>query len=98
MLLMFPKVCVRSSAWIWRFSSAQSTIACSGGLRYSLAVASSFSASSGSWLTLTVRNYCGLTPCWLQVRYTLFSRRPAAFSMLGLLQWVAPAGFSSLVL
>jgi hypothetical protein len=25
--------CVRSSAWIWLFSSAQSTMACSGGLR-----------------------------------------------------------------
>src|SRR5205809_6307579 len=26
--------CVRSSAWIWLFSSTHSTIACCGGLRY----------------------------------------------------------------
>src|SRR5277367_2796098 len=37
--------CVRSSAWIWLFSSTLNTSACSGGFRYSPTIASSFSAN-----------------------------------------------------
>src|ERR1041385_1564324 len=90
--------CVRSSAWIWLFSSAQSTIACSGGLRYSPTIASSFSANSGSLLTLKVRDKCGFRPCLCQMRRTLFSLSPAASAIVRVLQWVALTGFSCVVL
>src|SRR6516225_9883552 len=54
--------CDRSSAWTWDFSSMHSTIAFSGGLRYSPTTSVSFSSNAGSVETLNVSTRCGLRP------------------------------------
>src|ERR1039458_1809252 len=61
-------------------------------------MASSFSANSGSLLTLKVRDRCGFKPCLCQMRRTLFSLRPAASAIVRVLQWVALKGLSCVVL
>src|SRR5437867_9083015 len=53
---------VRSRAWIWLFSSNDSTSACSGGFRYRPTMSSSFSAKRGSLLSLKVSTRCGFRP------------------------------------
>ena len=53
--------CVRSSAWIWLFSSKLNTAAFSGGSRYRLTTSMSFSSKRGSVLSLNVRTRCGFT-------------------------------------
>jgi hypothetical protein len=53
---------VRSRAWIWLFSSNDSTSACSGGFRYTSTTSSSFSAKRGSLLSLKVSTRCGFRP------------------------------------
>ena len=53
---------VRSSAWIWVFSSMLSTTAPPGGSRYNPTMSATFSANAGSRLTLNVPCRCGLNP------------------------------------
>ena len=52
---------VRSSAWIWLFSSTHSTIACSGGFRYKPTTSRTLPSSSGSVENLNVSVRHGLT-------------------------------------
>jgi hypothetical protein len=55
---------VRSSAWIWLFSSIDRTTACSGALTYSPVTALSFVAKLGSLDSLNWRIRCGREPCF----------------------------------
>ena len=55
---------VRSSAWIWVFSSRLSTTAAPGGSRYRPTMSATFAANSGSLLSLNVPCRCGLRPCF----------------------------------
>src|SRR5947209_17067462 len=50
---------VRSSAWIWLFSSTQSTIDCCGGFRYRPTTSVIFSRNFGSRESLKVSVRCG---------------------------------------
>ena len=59
--------CVRSSAWIWLFSSKLNTAAFSGGSRYRPTTSMSFSSKRGCVLSLNVRTRCGFKP---QERHT----------------------------
>src|SRR6266446_5367899 len=51
---------VRSSAWIWDFSSTHSTTALSGGFRYSPTTSMSFFSNRRSFDSLKVSTRCGL--------------------------------------
>src|SRR6478609_9642050 len=53
---------VRSNAWICDFSSAQSTMASSGGGRYSPTMSVTFATNSGSVENLNVSDRHGCTP------------------------------------
>src|SRR5215217_5569114 len=53
---------VRFSAWIWDFSSTQSTIAFSGGARYNPTMSVTLASSSGSVENLNVSAFHGFTP------------------------------------
>src|SRR5208283_2005521 len=50
---------LRSSAWIWVFSSTHNTNARSGGLRYKPAMSRTFSKNSGSLESLKLSTRCG---------------------------------------
>ncbi len=56
--------CVRSSAWIWLFSSTHSTSACCGGFRYKPTTSVSFSRNCASRDSLKVLPRCGCS-WWL---------------------------------
>ena len=60
---------VRSSAWIWVFSSRLSTIARSGGSRYSPTTSRTFASRAGSVLNLKVSIRWGLRPASAQMRW-----------------------------
>jgi len=83
---------VRSSAWIWLFSSPLSTTACSGGCSYRPPTSSSLSWKCGSWLSLKARTRWGCNPWAVQTRCTNvgFVRRCRAKVRVD--QWVAPGG------
>ena len=66
--------CVRSSAWIWLFSSAHSTSARSGGLRYRPTISRTFSINCGSVDSLNVSVRCGCRPKAFQIRCTALAR------------------------
>ena len=51
--------CVRSSAWIWLFSSTERTTACAGGSTSSPTTSRSLSTNSGSLESLNCRTRCG---------------------------------------
>src|ERR1700732_1806124 len=51
---------VRSSAWIWLFSSTHRTIACWGGFRYRPTTSVNFSKNLASRDSLNVFTRCGL--------------------------------------
>ena len=53
---------VRSSAWIWLFSSTHNTIALVGGARYNPTTSVTFATSSGSVENLNVSERQGCTP------------------------------------
>ena len=53
---------VRSSAWIWLFSSTESTMAWSGGLTYKPTISLSLAANCGSLDSLKRRTRCGRRP------------------------------------
>jgi transposase len=55
---------VRSRAWTWDFSSTDSTIAFSGGLRYSPTTSRTLASSSGSVENLNVSHRHGWIPNW----------------------------------
>jgi hypothetical protein len=57
---------VRSSAWIWLFSSIESTTAWAGGSTYRPTMSLSFWAKFGSFDSLKVRMRCGAS--WLASR------------------------------
>ena len=59
---------VRSSAWIWVFSSTHSTTAASGGFRYRPTMSRTLSMNSGSGDSLNVSIRCGLSPNARQIR------------------------------
>src|SRR5215471_9194386 len=89
--------CVRSSAWIWLFSSTDSTTALFGGLRESPTDVNDFSANSGSFDSLKERIKCDLSPCSFHTRCTVVFPTPSSAASMRALQWVAFAGFSSAV-
>src|SRR5205814_126543 len=59
---------VRSSAWICDFSSTASTIAPSGGARYSPTMSRTLSMNSGSVDSFQLSTRCGLSPNARQIR------------------------------
>src|SRR5919206_3660604 len=58
----------RSNAWIWDFSSAHSTTAPSGGLKYNPTTSNSLSTNNGSVDSLNVSTRCGLSSNLRQIR------------------------------
>ncbi len=72
---------MRSSAWTWLFSSTHSTMAFSGGSRYSPTTSRTLASSSGSVENLNVSRRHGCTWYRRQARATVASptpRRPAS--------------------
>jgi len=59
---------VRSSAWIWLFSSTHSTMALSGGSRYSPTTSRTLSMNCGSVLSFQVSTISGAQTAWLKLR------------------------------
>jgi len=64
---------VRSSAWIWLFSSTHNTIAFSGGSRYSPTMSRTLLTNSESVESLKVSCRCGCRPKARQMRLTAVS-------------------------
>ena len=81
---------VRSSAWIWDFSSTQSTIACAGGSRYSPTTSRTSASNSGSVENLNVSICQGLTSCSAQTRATVLWLSPSSVASSREDQWVTP--------
>ena len=78
---------VRSNAWICDFSSTQSTIAFSGGARYSPTMSVTFAINSGSVENLNVSDRHGCTPASRHALATVlllvFNDRPATVTTNG---------------
>ena len=89
---------VRSSAWIWDFSSTHSTTAASGGLRYNPTMSRTLSMNSGSGDSLKVSVRCGLSPNARQIRLIADWDMPVAAAIDRVDQCVASGGVSSNVL
>src|ERR1700732_503794 len=83
---------VRSSAWIWLFSSTERTMAWSGGLTYSPTISLSLAANCGSLDSLNRRTRCGRRPGARQIRCTELTLFPAAFAIAEPVQWLAVGG------
>src|SRR6266568_871799 len=83
---------VRSNAWICDFSSAHSTTALSGGLRYNPTTSTSFSSNRLSLDSLNVSTRCGCRPRPAQMRCTVAEEIPVALAIVRQLQWVCPSG------
>src|SRR5437879_9167866 len=83
---------VRSSAWIWLFSSTQSTIACSGGFRYRPTTSVIFSRNFGSRESLKVSVRWGWILWARQILLTVDLLTPWLCAMVRQLQCVIPAG------
>ena len=83
---------VRSSAWIWLFSSTDSTSARSGGLRYRPTTSRSFSTNRRSRDSLKVSSRWGCRPCCFQILCTVMCDRPCAAAIVRVVQWVAARG------
>src|SRR5271166_4025232 len=84
--------CVRSNAWIWLFSSTQSTIACCGGLRYKPTTSVNFSRNLGSRESLKVFTRCGLRLWLRQMLLTVDLLTPWFLAMSRQLHCVIPLG------
>ena len=69
---------VRSSAWIWHFSSTHSTTARSGGLRYSPTTSRTLATNCGSLDSFQVSWRCGCSPNAFQIRSTADCVRPTS--------------------
>src|SRR6266568_1858563 len=85
----------RSRACTWDFSSAHSTTACSGGLRYKPITSQTFPANSGSEDSLKVSARCGLRWKAFQIRPMVDRDKPERSAIDALDQWVASSGVSS---
>src|SRR5918993_1405585 len=83
---------VRSSAWIWLFSSIDSTTAWAGGSTYRPTTSLNFSANCGSLESLNVFIRCGVRPLACQMRCTLTAPMPAALAIARTLQCVVSPG------
>ena len=86
--------CVRSSAWIWLFSSIERTTACAGGSTYRPTMSVILAANSGSCDRLKVRTRCGWSSCACQIRCTDRREMPAALAIARPVQCVASCGGS----
>jgi hypothetical protein len=83
---------VRSSAWIWLFSSTHSTSALSGGLRYSPTTSRTLSTNSGSVDKLNERVRWGCTPKSAKYRWTVLLLIPVSAAAVRMLQCVPARG------
>ena len=81
---------VQSRAWIWDFSSTQSTIALSGGARYSPMMSVTLATSSGSVENLKVSYRRGWTPYSRRYRATVALPTLSLVASRRLDQWVTP--------
>lgn len=84
--------CVRSSAWIWLFSSTHSTSAWSGGFRYSPVMSRTFSTKARSLDSLKLRERCGAMPAARNWRCAMSLLMLASAAKLRTLQCVCLAG------
>src|SRR5271157_387347 len=84
--------CVRSSAWIWLFSSTQRTIACCGGFRYRPTTSVIFSRNFGSRDNLKAFVRWGCSWWARQILLTVDLLTPWLWAMVRQLQCVIPAG------
>jgi hypothetical protein len=84
---------VRSNAWHWLFSSTHSTIAFSGGFRYSPTISRSFSMKNGSLDNLKYRCRWGCSPKVFHTRCTVDFEIPICLAIVRQLQWVPSSGF-----
>src|SRR4029453_12858100 len=82
-------------AWIWDFSSTDSTSARSGGSRYSPTTSRTFSTNCGSLDSLNPSARCGLSPNAFQIRPTVDLLSPDRLAIDARDQCVASAGVSS---
>ena len=92
---------VRSRAWIWLFSSIDSTTAWAGGSTHgsgrwpargqapSPTMSVSLAAKLGSRERLKLRSRCGCNWCARQMRYTEPSEMPMALAIARPVHWVA---------
>src|SRR4029453_13827984 len=85
----------RSSAWIWDFSSTDSTSARAGGARYSPTTSRTFSTNCGSLDSLNPSARCGLSRNAFQIRPTVDLLSPDRLAIDARDQCVASAGVSS---
>ena len=81
---------VRSNAWIWLFSSMDSTTAFSGGSRYRPTTSRILASSSGSVENLNVSCLNGLMPHRFQILATVTLEIPSCLPRMRLDQWVIP--------
>ena len=88
---------MRSSAWIWDFSSTHNTSAPSGGLRYRPTMSRTLSTNSGSGESLKVSTRWGFSPKARQIRLMADWLMPVALAIDRVDQWVASVGVSSKV-
>src|SRR5271166_1795524 len=88
---------VRSSAWIWLFSSTHSTSARSGGSRYSPTMSRTLSINNGSRLSLKLSLRCGCSAKARQMRLTAVWLMPLALAISRVDQCVAALGLDSRV-
>ena len=88
---------VGSSAWIWAFSSTESTTACLGGSTYRPTMSSSLAANSGSVERLKARIRCGCRSSVCHIRCTERSEIAASLAIARPVQWVASPGGSEQV-
>src|ERR1017187_8139502 len=84
--------CVRSRAWIWVFSSTHSTMAWSGGFRYSPTTSVSFSRNRASRDNLKRLTRCGFKLWLRQILLTVDLLTPCASAICRQLHWVMPLG------
>lgn len=87
----------RSRAWIWDFSSTQSTSALSGGSRYNPTTSRTLSTNCGSLLILNVSTRCGCSRNAFQIRPTVDLLSPHSAAINARDQCVASAGCRSSV-
>src|ERR1035438_3027382 len=83
---------LRSSAWIWLFSSTQSTIACCGGFRYRPTTSVNFSRNLASRDSLKVFVRCGFRLWLFQMLFMVDLLTSCASAIVRQLQCVIPLG------
>src|ERR1700749_3128733 len=83
---------VRSSSWIWLFSSTERTTAWAGGSTYRPTTSRSLSTNRGSVESLNCFTRCGCRPCARQMRWTELALMPTTFAIMAEVQWVASVG------